>query len=86
MDKNRNLDEFEQDIENHIDLLKQVPDAKAEMLMIERAAKAHGKRKKVITLRIHEMDLEAMRLKASKLGIPYQTYINSLIHQDATRL
>ena len=37
-----------------------------------------------ITLRVHERDLEAMRLKASRLGVPYQTYINMLIHRDAS--
>ncbi len=90
MDKKKNeekdLDVFERAIEDHFEGLKQVPNVKSEMARVARAAKKHGKRKKVITLRVHEMDLEAMRLKASKLGMPYQTYINALIHQDATRL
>ena len=53
--------------------------------MLVHAAKLHAKIKKSITLRVHEIDLEAMRLKASRLGIPYQTYINMLIHKDAAK-
>ena len=41
------------------------------------------KRKKSITIRISEIDLEAMQIKASNLGVPYQTDINMLIHNDA---
>ena len=41
------------------------------------------KAKKRITIRISESDLEIMRVKASKLGITYQTYITILLHKDA---
>ena len=39
--------------------------------------------KKPITIRLLESDIKAMKAKASKMGIPYQTYINILIHKDA---
>jgi predicted DNA binding CopG/RHH family protein len=84
MDKNINLDVFEQDLETHFESLTPVLNRDFEMEIIRNAASIHSKRKKSITLRVHEMDLEIMRLKASKLGIPYQTYINMLIHKDAT--
>lgn len=83
MNKKIHLDDFEQDIENNFESLRQLDNLEPEMQLIKRAAFEHTKRKKSITLRIHETDLEAMRLKASKLGIPYQTYINMLIHKDA---
>ena len=31
-------------------------------------------------------DLEAIKIKASKVGLAYQTYINMLIHQAATKV
>ena len=83
MNKKTSLDDFEQDIENNFDSLRQIDNFKQEMSLLKQAAIEHTKRKKSITLRIHEHDLEAMRIKASKLGIPYQTYINMLIHKDA---
>ena len=53
-------------------------------------AKAAAKRistssnvKKSITIRISNSDIQAMKVKAAKMGVPYQTYINILIHRDA---
>jgi predicted DNA binding CopG/RHH family protein len=39
--------------------------------------------KKSITIRISGGDIQAMKVKAAKMGVPYQTYINILIHRDA---
>jgi predicted DNA binding CopG/RHH family protein len=39
--------------------------------------------KKSITIRISNSDIQAMKTKAAKMGVPYQTYINILIHRDA---
>jgi predicted DNA binding CopG/RHH family protein len=39
---------------------------------------------KSITIRISEEDIEVMKIKASKLGLPYQTYIKMVIHKDAS--
>lgn len=83
MSKKEKLDDFEQDIEDNFESLNETSDMKAEMLAIKNAALSHSRRKKSITLRVHEIDLEVMRIKASKLGVPYQTYINMLIHKDA---
>ncbi len=44
------------------------------------------KRKHPITIRVAEQDIEAIKIKASKLGLAYQTYINMLIHKEATKL
>ena len=76
----------EQDIEDNFDDL--VPASNEELLMnsIISAAKAHTKMRKLITIRVPINDIEIIKIKASKLGIPYQTYINMLIHQDTVRL
>ncbi len=84
MSKKIILDEYEKDIEDNLESFKSINNLEEEMALIKRAAKNHIRRKKSITIRIHENDLEVMQIKASKLGIPYQTYINMLIHKDAT--
>ncbi|MBP9722271.1 MAG: hypothetical protein KBD64_03820 [Gammaproteobacteria bacterium] len=78
------LDDFEQDIEDNFEELVPIPHMDQEVAKIFNTARQHASRRKSITLRVHETDLETMRLKASKLGIPYQTYINMLIHKDAS--
>ena len=42
---------------------------------------ARSKASRVISIRLPESDLEAARLQAAKKGLPYQTYIKSLLHQ-----
>ena len=80
------LDEYEQELEDNFELCKRLEPAE-EKIMISRltaAAKNHFAVKKSLTLRVAPRDLEIMRLKASRLGIPYQTYINMVIHKDAS--
>jgi len=36
---------------------------------------------RVITIRLPEEDIELARQQASMMGLPYQTYIKSLLHQ-----
>ena len=77
------LDAFEQDIEDNFE--KHVSD-KGKVNLFHNATKQHLKNKRSITLRVAEQGIEAIKIKASKCGIPYQTYINTLIHLDATKL
>lgn len=84
MSKKIHLDEFEQDIEDNLESSHPILNMEAEMAVMKKTASLHAKRKKSITLRVYETDLEIMKIKASKLGIPYQTYINMLIHRDST--
>lgn len=44
-------------------------------------AKATLKKNKHIHLRMSEMDLEGIKTKAAREGIPYQTLITSIIHK-----
>jgi predicted DNA binding CopG/RHH family protein len=80
------LDEYEQELEDNLELCTRLSpaEAKLEIAKLVAAAKNHVKAKKSITLRVAPYDLEIMRLKASKLGVPYQTYINMVIHKDAS--
>lgn len=50
------------------------------------SAKAHLKSKKPVTIRIATQDIEAIKIKASRCGLPYQTYISMLIHLNAVKL
>ena len=42
---------------------------------------ARSRVSKVISIRLSESDLELARLQAVQRGLPYQTYIKSLLHQ-----
>ncbi len=86
MDKKISLDHYEQDIEAYVEKQLPIVELEKEMLVLKMAAQEHRKRKSSITIRVSEMDLEAIKLKASKRGLPYQTYINMLLHMDATSL
>ena len=83
MSNKTRLDSYEQDIENNFEHLQSVTNLEKEKAMLKEVATSHVKKKKSITIRISEVDLETMQIKASRLGIPYQTYINMLIHKDA---
>jgi predicted DNA binding CopG/RHH family protein len=80
------LDAYEQDIEDNFEKLPRAGNKKSMPKMLQTAAKKQLKDKKPITIRIGINDIEAIKIKASKCGVPYQTYINMLIHKDATSL
>ena len=85
MNKNFTLDDFENEIEASFEKTTPISNKLDRIKELTNSAKEHSKRKKPITIRISEQDLEAMQIKASKLGIPYQTYINMVIHKDASK-
>lgn len=53
---------------------------------LEEAARntIEAKRKR-ISIMVRERDLERLKAKAQKLGLPYQTLINSILHQYAEK-
>ena len=79
------LDKYEQEIEDGFNDAKSIKDNK-QLDILKSAAAKHSKSKKSITIRIANHDLEAIKIKASKLGLAYQTYINMLLHQAASRI
>lgn len=80
------LDPEEQALEDRFDEFVPVENEQAVIDQLVKAAKRHVQNKKPITIRLSVADLEAIKIKASKCGLPYQTYLNMLIHKDATSL
>jgi len=56
-----------------------VKDLENEKLKLKKAVE-NKYRKKVISIRISEGDIQKLKKKALETGIPYQTLISSLIH------
>jgi len=50
-----------------------------------RIAQAIARRRKdaVLNIRVNSRDLESLKRKARRMGIPYQTFVSELIHQYA---
>ena len=84
MKKSTWLDAEEQDLEDNLEKCLKLPQENQLKILLEEAAKTHLSMKKPITIRASIHDLEIIKLKASKIGVPYQTYINMLIHKDAS--
>ena len=83
---NIELDEEEQWIEDHLDEFESAPEWVGKSL--KEAAKnppiivkSEKPNKKVITLRLIDKDLKALKAKANEEGLPYQTMITSIIHK-----
>jgi predicted DNA binding CopG/RHH family protein len=72
------LDNIEQVIENEADEYKPVSAQKKNQ--IDAILKRSSKRK-VITLRLNDNDLEKIKSLATNEGIPYQTLISSVLHK-----
>jgi predicted DNA binding CopG/RHH family protein len=83
-DKEYELDAEEQEIEDNFEFLVSIENAEEVIKDLQKAAKKHIQKKKSITIRVSIQDLEAIKAKALKLGLPYQTYLNMIIHLDAT--
>jgi len=82
------LDAEEQALKNAIDHsdLIQSPDLTGQKATYQASARQAVKqlKKKNINLRLSEADLSALKTRAARSGIPYQTLISSLIHQYTT--
>jgi predicted DNA binding CopG/RHH family protein len=70
------------------DLLAAVRSGEAQILTKEKLlARIEASKKKpapVVALRIPEADLALARKQAERKGLPYQTYIKSLLHETLT--
>jgi predicted DNA binding CopG/RHH family protein len=93
MNKEIILDPYEQEVSEYMDSYLEANKGhlgewhEEEIASIIEAAKRHvarTKKTKQITLRIPEFDLESIKQKAQKLGMPYQTLIGIHLHQLAT--
>ena len=59
------------------------PDRQAEIARWQAAA-ARTSRKKAVTVRLQERDIQRIKAIAHRKGVPYQTLVSSVIHQYAT--
>jgi predicted DNA binding CopG/RHH family protein len=85
------LDEEEREllseVEKALEAGKIVPKTEAEMEALRTHWKsiAHNTAKhKAITLRLQERDIRRLKSQAKEKGLPYQTYLTSVLHQLAS--
>ena len=58
-----------------------IPNLSKEVEQLKNAVKAKNSKRKSISLRLLENDLEKIKTEAIKVGLPYQTLISSIVHQ-----
>ncbi len=61
--------------------LKTVPNFEKEKARLEAIARFTMKKNRSINIRLTERDLQKVKAKAAEKGLPYQTFIGSLLHQ-----
>ena len=79
------LDKYEQEIEDYInnnDIALKKPSVKV-LQKYSDMAKADLVKNRNINIRLSEKTLTRLKLKASKMGLGYQTMVGSILHQYA---
>ncbi|MBN1928828.1 MAG: antitoxin [Chlorobiaceae bacterium] len=61
--------------------LKRVPDADEQMTRHRLAAEATFKKDTRINIRLSSRDLRALQVRAMQEGVPYQTFVSSVLHK-----
>lgn len=77
------LSPYEQAIENKAELVKPYPKNHPIYQMAQKAAEKTIKSKS-ISIRVQPETLDAIKKKAKEAGLPYQTFINSILYQLAS--
>ncbi|MFT3741558.1 MAG: hypothetical protein QM752_02625 [Gammaproteobacteria bacterium] len=83
------LDEEESEISKAIDvaidkgILKSVNNLEEELEFSKKAASNYLRKDARVTLRLSGNDLELLKQKAAYKGLPYQTFIASVLHEYA---
>lgn len=80
---NVKLDREEQEIEDSIEEWETVENLEEEIEMAAKAADNYFRKNARITLRISDADLDRLKEKAAFKGLPYQTFIASILHEYA---
>lgn len=86
---NLNLDKYEQDIEDNLDVTKSLSSKEKarEISKLKIAAKEHiqkRRKEKRISIRVFASDLERIKEIAEEEGLPYQTLVTSVLHKFST--
>jgi predicted DNA binding CopG/RHH family protein len=63
---------------------KTIPEVDKESRRYQKYARAAFRKDKRINIRISEKDLIQLQRRAVKEGLPYQTFISSILHKFAT--
>lgn len=84
--KNIKLDEYEQDLEDNFDRSEPLSakEEACDVKMLKSAATNYLKKDQRITIRVYSSDLERIKLMAAEEGLPYQTFITSVLHKLST--
>jgi predicted DNA binding CopG/RHH family protein len=83
------LDEYEQELSDAIDTaidrgeLKSVDNLEEQMAFAKEAATNYFRKNARVNIRISEHDLARLKQKAAYKGLPYQTFIASILHEYA---
>lgn len=86
---NVSLDEEEQELSDVIDQaidkgkLKRVRNIKEKLSSAREAAANYFRKDARVTLRLSSTDLARLKQKAAYKGLPYQTFISSVLHEYA---
>lgn len=82
---NVELDKEEQEILESVERgeWKTVKDAKKEAAFSKEAAANSLRKDERVTLRLSSIDLDRLKQKAAYRGLPYQTFIASVLHEYA---
>jgi predicted DNA binding CopG/RHH family protein len=72
----------EQAMHDSVDWSSARPVTPAERLRLKQIAKNTTAKNKTITVRLSERNLIRLKAKAAQEGIPYQTFVSSLIHKN----
>ena len=76
------LTKYEQELERSLASVEWVPGSKAEFDEIARML-ARRKKDAVLNIRINQGDLDALKARAKRHGVKYQTFIAELLHRVA---
>lgn len=86
---NVNLDQEEQEISDAVDQaiakgkLKSVDNLNEELAFAQKAAANYFRKDKRVNIRISGNDLARLKQQAAYKGLPYQTFIASVLHEYA---
>ncbi len=82
---NDNMDKYEAEILRDYESgkLKGSKNLSAEKKRYESYARETLKKNRRVNIRMSEYDLKAIQLKAMEEGVPYQTFISSVLHKVA---
>lgn len=82
---NIKLDPEEQDLLDSVERgeWKTVTNAKEEAIFAKKAAANSLRKDERITLRLSKLDLDRLKQRAAYKGLPYQTFIASVLHEYA---